>query len=72
MPTKGRSVDHIGFEVIDIDSFVARLRTAGVNTDGEIRSSANASGLRIVYITDPWGTEIEITQGLKSTPLAKP
>lgn len=72
VPTKGRSVDHIGFEVTDIDSFVARLRAAGVKTDGEIRGSANASGLRIVYITDPWGTEIEITQGLKSTPLAKP
>jgi catechol 2,3-dioxygenase-like lactoylglutathione lyase family enzyme len=72
VPTKGRSVDHIGFEVTDIDSFVAKLRAAGVKTDGEIRSSTNAAGLRIVYVTDPWGTEIEITQGLKSTPVATP
>jgi len=66
-PTKGRSVDHIGFEVKNIDAFVAKLRAAGIKTDADIRNSTNASGLRIVYVTDPWGTEIEITEGL-STP----
>jgi catechol 2,3-dioxygenase-like lactoylglutathione lyase family enzyme len=69
-PTKGRSVDHIGFEVNNIDAFVATLQAAGIKTDGAVRNSANASGLRIVYITDPWGTEIEITQGLATTPIA--
>jgi catechol 2,3-dioxygenase-like lactoylglutathione lyase family enzyme len=69
-PTKGRSVDHIGFEVRNIDAFVAKLQAAGIKTDGAIRNSANASGLRIVYITDPWGTEIEITEGLATTPIA--
>jgi len=69
-PTKGRSLDHIGFEVKGIDAFVAKLRAAGIKTDGEIRNSANASGLRIVYVTDPWGTEIEITEGLAATPIA--
>jgi len=63
-PTKGRSVDHMGFEVKNIDSFVAKLQAAGIKTDGPIRNSTNASGLRIVYVTDPWGTEIEITEGL--------
>lgn len=66
-PSKGRSVDHIGFEVKNIDGFVAKLKAAGIQTDGAIRNSTNASGLRIVYVTDPWGTQIEITQGL-STP----
>jgi catechol 2,3-dioxygenase-like lactoylglutathione lyase family enzyme len=63
-PTKGRSVDHMGFEVRNIDAFVAKLQAAGIKTDAAIRNSANASGLRIVYVTDPWGTEIEITEGL--------
>jgi len=67
-PTKGRSVDHMGFEVKNIDAFVAKLQTAGIKTDAAIRSSTNASGLRIVYVTDPWGTEIEITEGLAQTP----
>jgi catechol 2,3-dioxygenase-like lactoylglutathione lyase family enzyme len=70
-PTKGRSIDHIGFEVKNIDTFVAELQAAGIKTDAAIRNSANASGLRIVYITDPWGTEIEITEGLATTALAQ-
>jgi len=67
-PTKGRSVDHMGFEVQDIDAFVAKLQAANIKTDAAIRNSANASNLRIVYVTDPWGTEIEITQGLRMPP----
>jgi catechol 2,3-dioxygenase-like lactoylglutathione lyase family enzyme len=70
VPTKGRSVDHMGFEVKNIDAFVAKLQAAGIKTDAAVRSSTNASGLRIVYITDPWGTEIEITEGLAATPVA--
>jgi predicted enzyme related to lactoylglutathione lyase len=69
VPTKGRSVDHIGFEVRNIDAFVAKLLAAGIKTDAAIRNSANASGLRIVFVTDPWGTEIELTEGL--TPPAR-
>lgn len=68
-PSKGRSVDHIGFEVNNIDAFASKLEAAGIKTDGAIRNSTNASGLRIVYVTDPWGTQIEITQGL-ATPAA--
>ena len=63
-PTKGRSVDHMGFEVRNLDSFVAKLQAAGVKTDGPIRNSTNAAGIRLTYVTDPWGTEIEITEGL--------
>src|SRR6266404_4508572 len=63
-PTKGRSVDHMGFEVKNIDAFVAKLQAAGIKTDGPIRNSTNAAGIRLTYVTDPWGTEIEITEGL--------
>jgi catechol 2,3-dioxygenase-like lactoylglutathione lyase family enzyme len=68
VPTKGRSVDHMGFEVRNIDAFVGKLQAKGIKTDAPIRNSTNASGLRIVYVTDPWGTEIEITEGLSQTP----
>ena len=66
-PTKGRSVDHMGFEVKNLDAFVAKLQAAGIKTDAAIRSSTNAAGIRLVYVTDPWGTEIEITEGLATT-----
>ncbi len=63
-PTKGRSVDHIGFEVEDIEHFAARLRDAGLIDPPEIRTTPNISGLKLFFLTDPWGTEIEVTQGL--------
>ena len=64
-PTRGRSIDHIGFEVADIDRFVARLRDGGLRTDGAVQKSSDMPGVRIASLTDPWGTRIEITQGLK-------
>ena len=69
-PTKGRSLDHMGFEVKNLDAFVAKLQAAGIKTDAAIRNSTNAAGIRLVYVTDPWGTEIEITEGLATTRLA--
>ena len=64
VPTKGRSIDHMGFEVKGLDAFAAKLQAAGIKTDGPIRNSTNAAGLRLFYVTDPWGTEIEVTEGL--------
>ena len=63
-PTKGRSLDHIGFEVKNIDEFAKKLEGAGITLETSIRNSANAAKLRIAYIVDPWGTYIELTQGL--------
>jgi catechol 2,3-dioxygenase-like lactoylglutathione lyase family enzyme len=63
-PTKGRSVDHMGFEVKNIDDFVKKLAAKGIQIEGGIRTSANASKLRIAFLTDPWGTYIELTEGL--------
>ncbi len=67
-PTKGRSVDHIGFEVKNIDQFVKKLEAEGIHTEAAIRTSPNASHLRIAFITDPWGTYIELTEGLMPVP----
>jgi catechol 2,3-dioxygenase-like lactoylglutathione lyase family enzyme len=64
VPSKGRSADHIGFEVKSIDEFVKKLEIAGIQTEAPIRTSANASKLRIAFLTDPWGTYIELTEGL--------
>jgi catechol 2,3-dioxygenase-like lactoylglutathione lyase family enzyme len=63
-PSKGRSVDHIGFEVKNLDQFVKNLGAAGIHTDEPIRTSPNASKVRMAFITDPWGTYIELTEGL--------
>lgn len=62
-PTKGRALDHIGFEVDDLDAFVKGLEAKGVKLDGPVRQVPNTA-LKVAFLTDPWGTYIELTQGL--------
>jgi catechol 2,3-dioxygenase-like lactoylglutathione lyase family enzyme len=59
-PTKGRVLDHIGFDVKDHAAFVQKITAEGVKLDDMPRKVPNGS--TIVYITDPWGTRIEIIQ----------
>ncbi len=67
IPSKGRAVDHMGFEVKSIDQFVKKLEAAGISPEAAIRTSPSASKLRIAFLTDPWGTYIELTEGLTPT-----
>ena len=60
VPTKGRVLDHIGFDVKDHAAFVKKIQAEGVKLDDMPRKVPNGS--TIVYITDPWGTRIEIIQ----------
>jgi extradiol dioxygenase family protein len=62
-PTKGRSVDRIGFEVRDIEAFAARLKAQGIALDTPIRQLPGTK-IRSAFLTDPWGTYIEVTQAL--------
>jgi catechol 2,3-dioxygenase-like lactoylglutathione lyase family enzyme len=66
-PTRGRVLDHIGFDVKDHAAFVKKLQADGIKLDEPVRTSA--AGNTITYITDPWGTRIEIVQ---RAPLGKP
>lgn len=63
-PTKGRTLDHIGFEIKDLDSFSKKLDAEGIKFDMPVRDIP-AIGLKIAFITDPVGTRIELTQGLE-------
>ena len=61
--TKGRAIDHIGFEVKDIEAFVKDLEANGIKMDEPVRLIPNTK-LKIAYLTDPWGTRIELTENL--------
>ena len=61
--TKGRALDHIGFEVRDLEAFCRKLEAAGVRFDMAHRKIP-ALGISIAFLTDPWGTNIELTEGL--------
>jgi len=62
-PTKGRALDHIGFEVKDLEAFCKKLEAAGVKLDMPYRNIP-ALSLSIAFLTDPWGTNIELTEGM--------
>jgi catechol 2,3-dioxygenase-like lactoylglutathione lyase family enzyme len=61
--TRGRALDHIGFEIRNLAQFVQRLEAAGVKIEAAIRKAGNGT-TSIAFLTDPWGTYIELTEGL--------
>ena len=64
-PTRGHSVGLLGFEVKDLQDFVKRYQESGAKLDGNVATSATAH-LSVVQLTDPWGTSIEVSQGLNA------
>ena len=60
VPTRHRVLDHIGFDVKDHAAFVRKITAEGIKLDEPPRQAPNGS--MITYITDPWGTRIEIIQ----------
>jgi hypothetical protein len=62
---KGHSLALLGFEVKDLPGFVKKYQDAGGKFDGTgaIATSA-AANLSVIQLTDPWGTSIEVSQGL--------
>jgi catechol 2,3-dioxygenase-like lactoylglutathione lyase family enzyme len=61
--TQGRALDHIGFEVKNLEAFCRKLEADGIKLDVPYRQ-VPALGIAIAFFTDPWGTLIEMTEGL--------
>src|SRR3984885_5161158 len=57
-PTKGRVLDHIGFDVKDLKAFIKTLEANNIKLDRPY--TVNDQGVGIAFVTDPWGTYIEI------------
>jgi catechol 2,3-dioxygenase-like lactoylglutathione lyase family enzyme len=64
--SKGRVLDHIGFEVQDLKAFTDRLIADGHKLDVPFTDVSAKLGLKIAFITDPHGTYIELTEGLSA------
>jgi catechol 2,3-dioxygenase-like lactoylglutathione lyase family enzyme len=56
--TKGRALDHIGFEVANIEEFCRGLKLETPVT------KVASMGITVAFLVDPYGTRIELTQGL--------
>jgi catechol 2,3-dioxygenase-like lactoylglutathione lyase family enzyme len=61
--TTGRAIDHIGFEIKNLEAFVKKLEADGIKIDRPY-TKVPALGIAIAFIKDPWGTNIEMTEGL--------
>jgi len=62
-PTKGRTLDRIGFEVRNLEAFSKKLESAGVKFDKPYSKSRYPSYASAEF-TDPWGVTVELTEGL--------
>ena len=60
--TRGRSIDHIGFEVDDLEAFCKMLEARSIEFDVPYREVPSVE-LKIAFLTDPSGVYIELTEG---------
>ncbi len=60
--TRGRAIDHIGFEFDDLEAFCKTLEAKGIKFDVPFRDVPSIE-LKVAFITDPSGVYIELTQG---------
>lgn len=61
--TKGTAIDHIGFEIKDLEAFCKRAEANGVKFDVPFTKRPEL-GIAQAFVTDPWGNYIELTEGL--------
>jgi catechol 2,3-dioxygenase-like lactoylglutathione lyase family enzyme len=61
--THGRALDHIGFDVHNLQDLVARMQAAGVTVNTPYRKINFGFLTGIAFVTDPWGTYIELNEG---------
>jgi catechol 2,3-dioxygenase-like lactoylglutathione lyase family enzyme len=62
--TKGRVMDHAGFEVKNLAEFCKRLEAKGITFTEKLHRSKELGNVQVAVLTDPWGTVIELTEGL--------
>ena len=65
--TKGRALDHIVFEIDNLEAFCKALEAQGIKLDVSYRRVPQTE-MFIAFITDPWGTSIELSEGLDKLP----
>lgn len=63
LPSQGSVLDHIGFEVENLEAFCRKLEASGITLDRDY-TEVPSLGIAIAFLTDPWGTYIELTEGL--------
>lgn len=63
LASRGRAVDHVGFEISNLEDFCQKLEAMGIEFDRPYARSEEL-GIGRAFLTDPAGTSIELTEGL--------
>jgi catechol 2,3-dioxygenase-like lactoylglutathione lyase family enzyme len=63
-PSGGHSLNHIGFEIRNLEAFCEQLTAAGIEFDQTFQRIN--PDFAVAVLTDPWGTTLELTEGLGS------
>lgn len=61
--TRGRAVDHIGFEIDGLKAFTERLEARGIELVAPYRE-LEGLGIAVAFFVDPAGVFVELTEGL--------
>ena len=61
--TRGHVLDHIGFEVKNLEALCKKLESEGIKLDRPY-TKVPALNIATAFMYDPWGTYIELTEGL--------
>ena len=65
VPTARRVVDHVGFEVKNLEAFCKELASKGIKITRPYKKRDDAmNNIATAMIVDPWGVSIELTEGL--------
>jgi catechol 2,3-dioxygenase-like lactoylglutathione lyase family enzyme len=65
VPTAGRVVDHVGFEVKNLEAFCRALEAKGIKLTVPYGKVPGMNNVAHAFIADPWGVSIELTEGLR-------
>ncbi len=60
VPTRGRVLDHIGFDIKNLDEFAKKLEAAGVKLTAPVVRRPDGSAL--AFTQDEWGASIELNE----------
>jgi len=63
--TAGRAIEHVGFEVRNLPAFITQLQSKGIELRQPLHRDSRRNNLSVAELTDPWGTQIELTEGLR-------
>lgn len=60
VPTAGRVLDHIGFDIANLEAFCKKLEASGIKLDRPY--TKNKDGDALAFVHDQWGTRIEMNE----------